>query len=196
MGLDKTKTEINRHAKNTSSTVQSVWDMYFFEHFLYRIAKSEYAYNFIFKGGFLLETILGIEMRSTTDIDLKANNIKLDDEQLKNVFEYISNIDLYDEIKYKVDLVEEIRKNNKYKGQSIKISAKYYNVKKSFTVDIAAGDIVTPNPIKLLYNSKINDLTFNILAYSKETILAEKFETLVSRGLNNSRAKSSGYPFL
>lgn len=85
MGLDKTKTEINRHAKNTSSTVQSVWDMYFFEHFLYRIAKSEYTYNFIFKGGFLLETILGIEMRSTTDIDLKANNIKLDDEQLKSV---------------------------------------------------------------------------------------------------------------
>ena len=72
MGLEQVKAEISKFAKNTSSTTQSVWDMYFFEHFLYRIAKSEYISNFVFKGGFLLETILGIQTRSTTDIDLKS----------------------------------------------------------------------------------------------------------------------------
>ena len=189
MGLDQVKAEIAKYANKTSSTIQSVWDMYFFEHFLYRIAKSEYAPNFVFKGGFLLETILGIQARSTIDIDLKSIKIDLSDDELVEIFKYIAEIDLNDEIGYTVTGVFDIKKDSKYKGKTIKINAKYYNLRKSFSVDIAAGDTVTPNPIKLFYNSKINDLQFNILAYSNETILAEKLETLVSRGLNNSRAK-------
>ena len=96
---------------------------------------------------------------------------------------------MLDDITYEVTNVSDIKKESKYKGKTIRVSAKYYNIRKSFSVDVATGDTVTPNPIKLLYSSKINDLQFKILAYSNETILAEKFETLVSRGLNNSRAK-------
>ena len=189
MGLEQVKAEISKFAKITSSTTQSVWDMYFFEHFLYRIAKSEYISNFVFKGGFLLETILGIQTRSTTDIDLKSMRLDLSNDELEKIFKCIASIDLLDDITYEVTSVSDIKKESKYKGKTIRVSAKYYNIRKSFSVDVATGDTVTPNPIKLLYSSKINDLQFKILAYSNETILAEKFETLVSRGLNNSRAK-------
>ena len=102
MGLDQVKAEISKYANKTSSTIQSVWDMYFFEHFLYRIAKNEYAHNFVFKGGFLLETILGIQARSTTDIDLKSIKIDLSDDELVEIFKYIAKIDLNDEIGYTV----------------------------------------------------------------------------------------------
>lgn len=189
MKLGKIKARIDYIAKTKNKTVQEVWDMYFFENFLHRISKSEYKDNFVFKGGFLLQSMLGIEARSTMDIDLRVEKLNLVDDNLYEIFSSIAKIDMDDEISYQVIKISDIALEKKYKGKSVKISAKFYNVCKVFSVDLAIGDIVTPFPKRYIYKSGINDLEFNILSYTVETILAEKFQTLIYKGEKNSRSK-------
>lgn len=189
MGLVKIKNNIDKLAKLHNVANQTLWDMFFFENFLYRLSISKHKNKFVFKGGFLLGSIVGIEQRTTLDIDLKYTGTILDDELLLNTFKEICEIQLNDEIKYEVIDIKEITKEKKYTGKSIKIRSKYFNIQKTFNIDIAKGDVVTPNPILYNYKSNINEISFNIFAYSKETILAEKIETLISKGETNSRSK-------
>lgn len=189
MGLGKIKSAVEKLSKNSAAQVQTIWDMYFFEHFLFRVAKSKYHKNFVFKGGFLLESMLGVQSRSTMDIDLKAEKINLVNDELEKIFKEIASINIDDEVVYEIDKITDIAQEKKYGGKSIRILSKYYNIKKTFSIDVASGDIVTPFPSLHRYKSKINELEFDILSYTKETILAEKFEALVSKGLNNSRSK-------
>ena len=189
MGLGKIKNNIDNLAKSHNVANQTLWDIFFFENFLNRLSKSKHKTNFVFKGGFLLGSIVGIEQRTTLDIDLKYIGTNLDDVVLLNIFKEICEVDLNDEIKYEVLDITEITKEKKYAGKSVRIKSKYFNILKIFNIDIARGDIVTPNPILYNYKSNITETSFDILAYSKETILAEKIETLISKGEANSRSK-------
>lgn len=189
MGLAKTKSNIDSLSRSQNVANQTLWDMFFFENFLNRLVKSKYKSKFIFKGGFLLGSIVGIDQRTTLDIDLKYIGVNLDDTVLLQIFTEICEVDLGDEIKYELLDITEITKEKKYVGKSIRIKSKYYNIQKTFNIDIARGDIVTPSPILYNYKSNINEISFDILAYSKETILAEKIETLISKGETNSRSK-------
>ena len=189
MGIGKTNAMVRKLAEITNIETQVLWDMYFFEHFLYRLTHSGYENNFVFKGGFLLQSIIGFENRSTMDVDLKVQSIELSDNIITKIFTEIINIDCDDGLSYKILGIDTIAKDKRYGGKSVKIFGQYYNIKKTFNIDLATGDVVTPFPIRLKYYSKITDLEFEILSYSKETILAEKFETLVIKGTNNSRVK-------
>ena len=189
MNIEKLKGAIQKTVAKTGVSHQSVYDMYFFEQFLFRLSISKHKEKFVFKGGFLLENMLGVSARTTMDIDLKAMKIEMSDKKLMSVMKDICKIDADDEIEYAVLGIEPITAETKYNGKSVKIQAKLKNLKKTFGIDIAQGDIVTPYPQRYTYNSSIDDLSFELFAYTKETIIAEKFETLVTKGLGNSRAK-------
>ena len=189
MNIDKLKSIIEKKVKQTGVTHQHVYDMYFFERFLYRLSLSEYRNNFIFKGGFLLENIMGIDVRTTMDIDLKIEKIELERDKLIEIFVNISNINGNDDIIYEVVKITNILAGQKYDGFSVHMEAKLKNVKKRFCIDVATGDIITPNAQKYTYVSKIDESKFQIYSYNKETIIAEKFETLIAKGLDNSRSK-------
>lgn len=189
MGLIKIKNNIDKIAKLHNVANQTLWDMFFFENFLNRISKSKHNKKFVFKGGFLLGSIFGVKQRTTLDIDLKYIGVTLENQILLDIFNEFCKIDLNDEILYEVLDINEITKEKKYSGKTVRIKAQYYNIKKVFNIDIANGDIVTPSPILYTYKSNISEIAFDILAYSKESILAEKIETLVSKGETNSRSK-------
>lgn len=179
---------INNSVQKNGVSKQLIIDTYFFEKFLYLISISKYSNNFIFKGGFLLENMVGIKTRSTNDIDLKFVNENLNIETLENVFKEICTLSI-DDIEYNILSIKEIMEEFNYKGVSIKIEVKYYNLRKTFNIDIATGDIITINAIDYKYTSYITGEVFNVMSYNKETILAEKFETLIKRNISNSRAK-------
>lgn len=141
------------------------------------------------KGGFLLENIVGMKARTTMDIDLKTVGITLSDDEIVNIFSEIALFDSGDGITYSVLGISDIAAELKYGGKSVKIEARLKNLKKIFSVDIAQGDIVTPYPIRYTYKSSVDDNEFELLAYTPETIIAEKLETLIAKGMSNSRAK-------
>lgn len=185
--------KLNGIVKSTAAMIgvphQNIYDMYFFERFLCRLSLSAYRANFVMKGGFLLENIFGMKARTTMDIDLKSLGVELSNAEILSVFSNIAQIKADDEIVYNVLGVSDIAAEMKYGGKSVKIEARLKNLKKIFSVDLAQGDIVTPYPLRYTYKSSVDGSEFELLAYTNETIIAEKFETLIEKGLGNSRAK-------
>lgn len=190
MEIAKTKAKIERISKRYETSNQSVWDVFFFEHFLLRISKSPYADRFVFKGGFLLECVLGVEQRTTMDLDFKYRGQDMSDEELVECFDSICRQDEGDGLLYETMDIMDTAVETKYKGKTIRIKGLFHNVRKIFGVDIVKGDIVTPNPEYRDFTSRIDgETSFRLLVYNKESIIAEKLETFVAKGRANSRIK-------
>ncbi len=189
MELDRIKAKVRALSEQGGVDVQIAWDTFFFEGFLRRLSRSHYAKNFILKGGFFLQSVVGVSSRSTMDIDFKFIGKDMPDGELIARFKEICGIEDEDAIQFDVLGIDDIRAETKYGGKTIKITAKYFNVRKTFGVDVGFGDIMTPCPVERAFLSSFGGDGYRLLTYPIETALAEKLETLISRGTNNSRSK-------
>lgn len=186
---EKLKLQVKTKAKQNDSQPQDIMQMYFFERLLYRISISEYKHNFILKGGLLLSAIFGDERRTTQDMDTMIKGIELDYEVLKNIIEKISNIDLDDQIKYEVIKYQDIRENDRYGGIKIFLNAYKEHLKVPLSIDISTNDPITPRELEFKYKSLFDDSYISIMAYTIETVIAEKFQTLIEDNIGNTRAR-------
>ena len=189
MELGKVKSQIERYSKENGIDVQVAWDSFFFNEFLYRISLSKFKYNYVFKGGFYLQTILGVGTRSTMDLDFKYSGANMADHELIKEVEEICALNQESNISFSYSGIEDIKAEMKYGGKSIRIEARFFNIRKRFSIDIATGDSVTPEPVEYNFSNPFRNECFEIMAYSIESMISEKFETLVSKGVNNSRSK-------
>ncbi|MFZ2330571.1 MAG: nucleotidyl transferase AbiEii/AbiGii toxin family protein [Atribacterota bacterium] len=164
---------------------------YFQERFLYRLSISNYSKNFILKGGLLLVYLDIPKSRPTVDIDFLARKIKSNSEDVKNVICQIAEIYCNDGVKFYPDsaIAEIIKKNTDYTGIRIKINASLEQAKKSLKFDISFGDIVIPKAIRKEFPTLLDESSPQILVYSIESIVAEKFEAMVKLAMINSRMK-------
>lgn len=188
MELGKVKSEVAKFAKDKYIDVQNAWDIFFFDEFLSRLSKSKYRNMFVFKGGFYLQSVVGVETRSTMDIDLKLIGHELDNNELETVVSKICSI-CDNDITFRVLSINDIRAETKYGGKTISIESHFYNIKKIFKIDVGFGDVVTPFPIEYNYHLSFKNDECKLLAYTIESIIAEKFETLIAKGTSNSRSK-------
>ena len=162
---------------------------YFLETILEKISKSDENQNFIFKGGFLLASFIGIKQRSTVDIDFLIRKFTLTKENISQKLEKILKHEVYEDINYEIKKVEEIRKDDEYGGFRIAIECKLDNIRQIILLDIATGDPITPKEIIYKYKSTFDDKIYEIYSYNIETILAEKIQTIYQRGVFNTRSK-------
>ena len=175
-------------AKQTGLTFNSIMTYYFLEIILKKLSKSSYANHYIFKGGFLLSNVIGVESRSTVDIDFLFHKQSLSEE---NVRKQLDNIltESKEAIQFSIQSITTIKESDDYGGYRATILCQLENIKQIIHLDIATGDIVTPQPITYDYKSIFDDEKFPIIAYTIETILAEKLQTIYSRSFLNSRSK-------
>lgn len=159
---------------------------YFLESILSLVANSKYKENFVFKGGLLLSNIVGIDSRTTKDIDFLVDKISLDKETIVNVFLDILNQSK--EIKFTIKSCDEIKSNDEYKGYRLKIEAAINNISQPLSIDVATADVITPDKVNYGYRSSFGN-EINIYSYPLETYLAEKLETIYAKGMFNSRMK-------
>ena len=183
------KAYIKNKAKEKHISSQLVMQNYMLERLLERISLSKYKNNFILKGGFLISAIVGIDSRTTMDLDTTIKGIDLDKEVLNNVLNEVCTIDLSDNIKFEVLGLEDIREKDDYPGIRVKINGLYPPLKVPLSVDMTTGDKITPREINYSFTSLFEDKKINVLAYNLETILAEKIETILSRSIANTRAR-------
>ncbi len=183
------KDKAKNFAYKNNIQVQVVLQNFMFERFLERLSKSKYKDKFILKGGFLLSSIMGINVRSTMDIDANITGIDFNETEIRNLVNEISNIDLNDNVKFKVDKEKTIREDNEYGGYCYKIIGQFYNIIIPFFIDISTGDIVTPRAIEYKYKTLLEDEYIELYTYNYETIIAEKFQTILTRSVANSRMK-------
>ncbi len=170
-------------------TVNEVLQNYMFERILERLSVSKYKNNFILKGGLLLSSIMGIDTRTTMDMDTCIKGINLTDDELYEVLQEILNIDLKDNVSFEINNSKPIREEDTYGGLRYNIVAKFDNIKVNLSIDIATGDLITPREIEYDYKMMFEDRSLTIMTYNIESIIAEKFQTVISRGILNSRMK-------
>ena len=180
---------INNLSKEMNVHANVLLVSFFFDAFISRLAKSIHADKFVFKGGFYLATLLGIKNRYTADIDFLLRKETMDENRLKEIFTDIIAIDADDSITFEISDISPIRDEDAYGGFSILLTGHLENVRQSFHVDVATGDPITPKDIEYSYQSLISNETIAFRAYNLETVVAEKLQTILFRGLLNSRCK-------
>ncbi len=163
--------------------------MYFFESILARLSKSKYKNNIIIKGGLLISSIIGDDLRTTKDMDATLKSLPLTKEIVKKMFDEILAINNNDYIIFKIQAISDIREKDVYGGFKINILATFETLKIYLTIELTTGDKITPKEITYCYNSIFDNKQIMVLAYTIETIIAEKFQTIISRGIFNTRMK-------
>ncbi len=189
MNSDKLNYIIKKKSRGNNNLAHHFHQMFFFEHVLMRLAKSKYNDNIILKGGVLLSSIIGEDLRSTKDLDATLKSLPLNLESIRNIFEEILSIDLNDNVNFEIVNIKDIRLEDEYGGFRINVKGTFDKIRTNFFIEITTGDIITPREIKYKYNSIFEDDKINIMAYTIETIIAEKFESIISKNITTTRAK-------
>lgn len=179
----------NNLARQYNISTNEVLQNYMFERILERISVSRYKNNFILKGGLLLSSIMGIDTRTTMDMDTCIKGITLTDEELYKVLEEVLNIDVNDGVKFEIRNSEPIREDDDYGGLKYNLISFFDRLRVNLSIDIATGDPITPKEIEYDYKMMFEEKVLKIMTYNVETIIAEKFQTVISRGVLNSRMK-------
>ena len=189
MNSDKLNDIIKKKSKGNNNLAHHLHQMFFFEHVLMRLEKSKYRDNIILKGGVLLSSIIGEDLRTTKDIDATLKSLPLNIDSIRNIFEEILSIQIADNVKFEIVSIKDIRLEDEYGGFRINVKGTFYKIRTNFFIEITTGDIITPREIKYKYNSIFENRKINIMAYSIETIIAEKFESVISKNITTTRAK-------
>lgn len=189
----KNKDSLKAKAKNLAlkNNIDSsyILQTFMFEALLKRIEKSNYKDNFIIKGGFLLSSLFGVDNRTTLDLDTTLKGISLTKENIEKIIGEIINIDVDDNIEFSIFSIKDIRLEEKYSGFCVHLNANFEGLKKHLLIDITTGDVITYREINFSYKTIFDDEIINIMAYNIETIVAEKFEAILSKNIENTRMK-------
>lgn len=187
------KTRLLTVANESSIPYMTILVRYLHERFLYRVSQSEYKENFYLKGGALLYAFNQEKARPTKDIDFLGTHISNDKEYIKGIFAEIAAMPCKEDgVIFDGDSIEvvDITQEKKYHGARLTMTAHLDSVRQQISMDIGFGDIVTPGPQELSYPLLLENVpSVDILAYSLETVVAEKFEAMISLSVNNSRMK-------
>ena len=186
---DSLKAKISKLAAKTNISNKYIIQTFMFEALLKRISVSEYKDKFIIKGGLLLSSIFGVNLRSTMDLDTTIKGLPLNMQTIENVINKIISIDLADNIKLKIENIKDIRLEDEYSGFNVNLKAEFDGVKTNLLIDITTGDVITYKEVEFKYYTLFDDEAINIMTYNYETIIAEKFETIIFRNIDNTRMK-------
>ena len=162
---------------------------YMMERFLERVSSSKYNGSFILKGGMLVAAFVGVEARATMDIDTTIKGIPVTIVDMERTITEISNIDLDDNVKFRIKKVSEIMDEAEYSGIRFSMDALLDGAVIPLKIDISTGDVITPREIAYSYKLMFEDRTIPIMTYPIETVLAEKLETVISRSITNTRMR-------
>ena len=186
---DSLKAKASNLSKKTNIPNKYLIQNFMFEALLKRISKSKYKDKFIIKGGLLLSSIFGVNLRSTMDLDTTIKGLPLDRETITKVINEIISINLDDNVKLEIENMKDIREEELYSGFEVNLKAEFDGLKTNLMIDITTGDIITYKEVEFKYSTLFDNETINIMTYNYETIIAEKFESIISRNIDNTRMK-------
>lgn len=186
---DSLKAKVSNLSNKTNIPNKYLIQNFMFEALLKRISKSKYKDKFIIKGGLLLSSIFGVNLRSTMDLDTTIKGLLLDRETITKVINDIISIEIGDNIKLEIENIKDIREEELYSGFNVNLKAEFDGLKTNLMIDITTGDVITYKEVEFKYNTLFCNEIINIMTYNYETILAEKFELIISRNIDNTRMK-------
>ena len=183
------KARIKNKAGGDSDKSQIMLRIYMMERLLERVSVSDYRDNFVLKGGLLVSSLVGVDMRSTMDIDTTVKSLTLNKENAKEILEEIMAIDIEDGVEFKITKTQEIMEGHEYEGVRFMIECRLDKLKQTIKIDISTGDEITPRAIAYKLPLIVEDRSIDLWAYNLETLLAEKLETIMVRAEANTRMR-------
>lgn len=186
---EQIKGRIKSVAKQNNADARTLMRIYMMERFLERLAQSEYRDNFIIKGGILVTAMIGVAHRSTMDIDTSMKNLNLSAEDALRVVNRVKDIDLDDGVSFDVKDVSNIMDEMEYPGIRVTMNANVGRLITPLKIDISTGDVITPRAIEFNYDLLLENRSISLWSYNLETILAEKLQTVLARGILNTRMR-------
>lgn len=184
------KAKIRNIAKQKNIPAQVILQNYMFERLLVRLSASEYKDKFVLKGGMLVSAIVGLDNRATMDLDTTVKNLMLTPDKIRGALENVCGIAFDDGVIFEIGTISPIREDDVYGGYRVKLNARFETLLTPLSIDVSTGDAITPHAV--LYNfSEIFDdeKSYELWAYNIETIMAEKVETILRRGVFNTRPR-------
>lgn len=184
------KGRIKKYAKSNNIAAQVVLQNYMFECFLARLSVSEYHEKFVVKGGILIAAIVGLDTRSTMDLDTTLRNLPLTEEKISDAINTICKIDMKDDVIFTVKSIAPIRKDDIYGGYCVRLDAVYDTIVTPLSIDVSTGDVITPDAVKYEFSGIFDeDIRISLWGYNIETVIAEKVETILRRGVFTTRPR-------
>ena len=183
------KTKIKNKAGGSSDKSQIMLRIYLMERLLERVSLSRYRDNFVLKGGLLVSSLVGVDMRSTMDVDTTVKSLPLNKSAIQKILEEIMAIGLEDGVLFHITKVQNIMEGHEYEGVRFMIDCTMDKLKQTIKMDISTGDEITPGAIEYKLPLIIEDRSIDLWAYNLETLLAEKLETIMVRAEANTRMR-------
>lgn len=180
---------INNMSKENNLVANTVLQNFMMERLLERISVSKYKDNFILKGGFLIAAMVGIDMRSTMDMDTTIKGIPVTRDTIENILNEILSIDLEDNVNFKLKNINSIHDVSDYDDFRVSVEAQFFSIKVNMKIDITTGDVIIPREVEYSFKLMFEDRDISIKAYNLNTILAEKVESILARNVANTRAR-------
>lgn len=186
---EQLKGSIRNMAKEKKIAAQDILQVFMFERIIERLSKSEYREKFILKGGLLISAMVGIAERTTMDMDTTVKGLQMEEAEIRKAVWNILRIPLDDGVIFEIKDIQPIREDDEYNNFRVSLQAVYGKMKIPMKIDITTGDKITPREISYQYPFLFEDKTVSVMAYSIETILAEKYETIIRRNIETTRAR-------
>ena len=186
---EQLKGAIRNIAEKKDIQAAAVLQMFLFERIIERLSLSPYKYQFILKGGLLIASLIGVDQRTTMDMDTTVLGLSVDEETMTRMISELLHIDVNDGIIFTLKELKPIRKEDQYESFCATIFADYGKIHATLRIDITTGDAITPKEISYRYPFMFEDKSVSVMAYPIETILAEKYETILRRNVTSTRAR-------
>ncbi len=180
---------IRNLSKKNSADAQVLMRNYMMERFLERISLSEYRDKFILKGGMLVAAMIGLNNRSTMDLDATLKGVSVNIEDIENLIDIVVKVPLDDGVTFNLKSISEIMDEAEYPGIRVSMTTTFDNVITPFKIDFSTGDAITPREIRYQFKLMLEDRYIDIWAYNLETVIAEKLETIITRTTTNTRMR-------
>jgi predicted nucleotidyltransferase component of viral defense system len=161
-----------------------------FERLLVRLSASEYKEKFVIKGGMLVAAIVGLDNRATMDMDTTLKNLPLTPEAIRSALEDVCDIDFDDGVVFEIGTISPIREDDIYGGYRVMLNARFDALLTPLSIDVSTGDAITPHAVQYNFSEIFDDeKSYELWAYNIETVMAEKVETILRRGVFNTRPR-------
>ncbi len=183
------KGRIKNEAKRNNADARTLMRIYMMERFLERLSNSKYRDNFVIKGGMLVTAMVGIANRSTMDIDTSLKNQNLSEEDAERIINEIASIDLEDGVVFEIKEISSIMDDMEYPGIRFTMNAIMEKLITPMKIDISTGDVITPQAVEYQYKLLLDGRSIPLWSYNLETVLSEKLQTVLARGLLNTRMR-------
>ena len=180
---------IRNLSREKSADAQLLMRNYMMERFLERISLSEYRDKFILKGGMLVAAMVGLDARSTMDLDATVKGANVNVEEIENLISAIVSVPIDDGVKFQLKSISEIMDEAEYPGIRVSMTTTFDGVVTPLKIDISTGDAITPREVRYSFKLMLEDRSIDIWAYNLETVLAEKLETIITRTTTNTRMR-------